>query len=806
MRIVSIGGGPAGLYTSILLAKALPDATIEVFERNRADDTFGWGVVFSAATLEHFREEDAPSYDAITSEFIYWDDIQTWYGDTWVRSTGHGFCGMSRKKLLLLLQERAQQLGVTLHFEREVNTLADVGPADLVLVADGLNSAIRDAHADVFQPSLDWRKCKFTWLGTTMPMDAFTFLFRENEHGLFSVHAYPFERLADERGERPGLGTFIVECREETWRAAGLDRADEAATIAYFEELFADHLDGAELLANRSIWRTFPTVRNATWHHENMVLLGDAAHTAHFSIGSGTKLAMEDAIALKNAVLEHGVDDVPALLAAYEDARWVEVAKLQKAAQTSLEWFEHTARYLTQHPLQFSFNLMSRSKQITWDNLALRDPVLVARVREWWWDEEHARFLAAGGPEDEWPARLPHTEESAEVARQIAASGPGKQHADRAPVPMFAPLRLRGLTLPNRMVVSPMCQYSAVDGVVNDWHLVHLGARATGGAGLVITEMTDVLPDGRISHGCAGLWNDAQRDAWARVVRWIHDNSPAKVAVQLAHAGRKASCARPWDGDAPLSADANENPNGEPAWQTIAPSAIPFDEGWHTPRAMTRDDMHEVRDAFAAAARRALEAGFDMLELHMAHGYLLSEFLSPACNRRDDEYGGSLENRLRFPLEVLDAVRAVCPDELPISVRISATDWLDDPDAGMTADDAVAVSRALHAHGCDVVDVSTGGNTPASRIDFGRMYQVPFAERIRAETDVPVMSVGAIAGPDHANTILAAGRADLCALARPHLEDPAIVLGASATYENYDQWWPKQYAPAKPRPRRTGRR
>lgn len=806
MRIVSIGGGPAGLYTSILLAKALPDATIEVFERNRADDTFGWGVVFSAATLEHFREEDAESYDAITNEFIYWDDIQTWYGDTWVRSTGHGFCGMSRKRLLVLLQERATQLGVKLHFEHAVDTLSDVGPADLVLVADGLNSAVRDAHAEVFQPELDWRACKFTWLGTTMPMDAFTFLFRENEHGLFSVHAYPFERLDDGTEERPGLGTFIVECREETWRAAGLDTADEAATIAYFTELFADHLDGAELLANRSIWRTFPTVKNATWHHENMVLLGDAAHTAHFSIGSGTKLAMEDAIALKNAVVAHGTSDIPALLAAYEDARWVEVAKLQKAAQTSLEWFEHTARYTQQHPLQFSFNLMSRSKQITYDNLALRDPALVARVREWWWDEEHARFLAADGAEAEWPARQKHTEESRAVAAQIAASSPGKQHAGRAPAPLFAPLRLRELTLPNRVVVSPMCQYSAMNGEVNDWHLVHLGARATGGAGLVITEMTDVSAEGRITYGCAGLWNDAQQAAWARIVSWIHANSPAKVAVQLAHAGRKGSCSRPWEGDAPLSAQASANPNSEPAWETVAPSALPFNDGWPAPREMDRSDMDKVRDDFVAATQRALAAGFDMIELHMAHGYLLSEFLSPACNRRDDEYGGSLENRLRFPLEVFDAVRAAWPDDKPLAVRLSATDWLDDPDAGMTVDDTVSVTRTLGEHGCDLVDISSGGNTPASVIDFGRMYQVPFAERVRAETSVPVMAVGAISGHDQVNTILAAGRADLCALARPHLENPSIVLGASAAYEQYDQWWPAQYSPAKPRPRRTGRR
>ena len=759
MRIACIGGGPAGLYFSILMRRAHPDCVIDVYERNRPDDTFGWGVVFSAETLEHFRDSDEPSYDAITDQFIYWDDIETWYGGTCVRSTGHGFCGMSRKRLLQILHARCAELGVTLHFEHEVNRVEDVGAADLVIACDGLNSAIRTQFEDVFRPSLDWRKCKFIWLGTTLPMDAFTFLFRETEHGVFQVHAYPFE---------DGLGTFIVECREETWRAAGLDETDEAGAIAYFEALFAEHLDGHRLLGNRSIWRTFPTVSNATWHHENIVLLGDSAHTAHFSIGSGTKLAMEDAIALVDAFREHGTSDVPRVLAAYEDARWVEVAKLQKAAQTSLEWFENSGRYMTQHPLQFSFNLMCRSKRITWDNLALRDPELVARVREWWWTNE---------PDAPSPA-------------------PGEP----APVPLFAPLRLRECTLPNRVVVSPMCQYSAVDGVVNDWHLVHLGARATGGAGLVMTEMTDVEPQGRITHGCAGLWNDTQRDAWKRIVDFVHARSRSKIGIQLAHAGRKASCSLPWVGDAPLR-DAT-------AWPAIGPSPLPFGKDWPAPKAMDAADMARVRDAFAAAARRADEAGFDLVELHMAHGYLLSSFLSPAANTRTDAYGGSLANRMRYPLEVLDAVRAAWPAHKPLSVRVSATDWFDetDPHKGVTVDETIEIARALREHGCDVLDVSSAGNTPESRPEHGRMYQVPFAERIRHEVGMPVMAVGAIAGPDHCNTILAAGRADLCALARPHLVNPAIVLGASVTYDEYGQWWPDQYLAAKPRPPRPERR
>lgn len=757
MRIISIGGGPAGLYTAILAKRAFPEAEIDVHERNRADDTFGWGVVFSAETLGHFRDRDAPSHDAIVEQFIYWDDIETHLdtdGGVCVRSTGHGFCGMSRRKLLLTLQDRARELGVRLHFESPV-TLSDVrDEADLVLAADGVNSAVREELADVFRPELDWRKCKFSWLGTTLPMDAFTFIFRENEHGVFNVHAYPFE---------DGLGTFIVECHEDVWRAAGLDDMDEDATIAYFEALFADHLKGHRLLGNRSIWRTFPTVRNERWHHENVVLLGDAAHTAHFSIGSGTKLAMEDAMALVDAFVEHGWSDVPATLAAYQDGRWVECAKLQKAAQTSLEWFENSARYMDQPPLQFVFNLMSRSKRITWDNLTLRDPAFMDRVREWWWDH------AAGAP---------------------------RRDGDRAPVPLFAPLRLRELTLPNRVVVSPMCQYSAVDGVVNEWHLVHLGARATGGAGLVVTEMTDVSPEGRITHGCAGLWNDAQQAAWARVVDFVHAHSPARIAVQLAHAGRKASCSLPWEGDAPLTDDT--------AWEACGPSAVPFDEHWPAPREMDAADMDKVVADFEAATRRAEAAGFDMVELHMAHGYLLSSFLSPASNRRTDEFGGSLENRLRFPLRVLDAVRAAWPGERPLAVRVSATDWFDeqDPARGVTVDETVEIARALAAHGCDLIDVSSGGNTPESEPVYGRMYQLPFAERIRHETGLPVMAVGAIQGHDHCNTVLAAGRADLCALARPHLVNPSLVLGASVAYGETGQWWPRQYLPAKPRPPR----
>ena len=750
MRIVSIGGGPAGLYFAILMKKASPEAEITIYERNRPDDTFGWGVVFSDETLSNFEEADPETYRAITREFAYWGDIETFYGDTCVRSTGHGFCGMARKKLLQLFHERCRELGVELRFEEDVDDLERFRDADLVLAADGVNSQVREHYADHFRPDIRWGSCRFTWLGTTKRFEAFTFIFRENEHGLFQVHAYPFQ---DDRS------TFIVECHEDTWRRAGLDKATEEDTVAYCKELFADHLEGYELLTNRSIWRSFPTIKNATWHHGNVVLVGDSAHTAHFSIGSGTKLAMEDAIALADAFAQHGTNDVPKVLAHYEDSRRIDVIKTQKAAQTSLEWFENSSRYMSQNPLRFSFNLMTRSKRITYDNLRLRDPKLVDDVTEWFAKE----------------------------------NGLGRDSRGNYPAPMFAPFTLRSLTLPNRVVVSPMCQYSAEDGTPNDWHLVHLGSRAVGGAGLVICEMTNVSAQGRITYGCAGIYDDEHTAAWKRIVEFIHARSDAKVGLQLGHAGRKGSCHLPWEGDDPLTDDS--------AWETIGPSALPFDEGWHVPREMDRDDMDRVLGEYVAATERALAAGFDLVEVHMAHGYLLSSFFSPASNRRTDEYGGSLENRLRYPLEVLDAVRAAWPDDRPISVRISATDWLPDPGDGLTPDEAVEISRVLQAHGADVIDVSTAGNTPESKPEYGRMYQVPFAERIRYEVDVPVMAVGAIQGPDHINTIVAAGRADLCALARPHLINPHVTLQASIDYANVDMAWPKQYLPARPTPR-----
>ncbi len=750
MNIVSIGGGPAGLYFGILMKQAFPEVEITVFERNRADDTFGWGVVFSDETLGGFEEADPESFSEITAAFKYWRDIETFYRGSRTVSTGHGFAALSRQRLLEILQGRCRQLGVAMRFERQVGSLEELAGADLILGADGVNSMVRERLAEHFQPRLDWRRCRFCWLGTDKPLDAFTFIFEESEHGLFQVHAYPFEG---------GLSTWIVECREEVWRRAGLADASEEQTVAFCERLFAPYLDGHRLLTNRSLWRAFPTVRCERWHHGNVVLLGDAVHTAHFSIGSGTKLAMEDAIALVEAFREHGTGDVGKALAAYEDARWVDVIKLQKAAQTSLEWFENSARYMGQDPVQLTFNLMTRSKRITYDNLKQRDPELVGSV-----DEQYRRHVGA------------------------ARTSEGK-----APPPLFTPLRLRGSELANRVVVSPMCQYSAEDGTPNDWHLVHLGSRAVGGAGLVITEMTDVSPEGRITHGCAGMYRREHVAAWKRIVDFVHQRSPAKIGLQLAHAGRKGSVRHPWQGDdAPLAAEGG-------AWQTLAPSALPFYPHWPAPKEMDASDLERVREAFVRATRWAEEAGFDLIELHMAHGYLLSSFLSPLANQRRDAYGGSLENRARFPLEVFRAMRAVWPQELPMSVRVSASDWMADG-SGTTPEESVELARMLKAEGCDIVDVSSAGNAPESEVVYGRMYQVPFAEQIRYEADIPVMAVGALLGADHANTVLAAGRADLTAMARPHLRDAYLTLHAAERYEYWDQPWPGQYFHGKPQP------
>ena len=758
MNITCVGGGPAGLYFAILMKRLDPALDITVVERNRPDDTFGWGVVFSAATLGNLAEADPTSYAAIEDRFIYWDDIDTHYQGEVITTTGHGFCGLSRMRLLHILHDRCRDLGVRLVFEREVESVAEFAAADLIVACDGANSRIREQFAVHFRPRLDWRKCKFTWLGTDRPMDAFTFLFQPTDHGVIQAHAYPFEA---------GLGTFIVECREEVWHAAGLDRATEADTVAHCEALFASFLDGHRLLTNRSSWRSFPTVTCQRWWHDNIVLLGDAAHTAHFSIGSGTKLAMESAIVLADTFRQYRADcgrwperrEVHPVLATYDAARRVDVAKTQRAAQTSLEWFEHSARYIGQPPLRFTFNLMSRSKQIAWDNMTQRDPAFIDRVRDW-----YAR----------------------DVGMPPASDG-------TIPPPMFAPFRLREMELVNRVVVSPMCQYCADDGMPDDWHLVHLGSRAIGGAGLVITEMSNVARDARISPGCAGMYRPEHAAAWRRIVDFVHRWSAAKICLQLGHAGRKGSTRVPWD------EGGDEMPLRDGNWPLLAPSAIPFVPHGQVPRPMDRADMDAVIADHVRAARWAEEAGFDMLEIHMAHGYLLSTFISPLTNLRADEFGGPLADRMRFPLEVFDAVRAAWPGAKPISVRISATDWV--PDGGLSGDDAVEVARLLKAHGCDLIDVSAGQTTKLAQPVYGRMFQVPFSDQIRHAAGIPTMAVGAIIGADHCNTILAAGRADLCAMARPHLRDPYLTLHAAERYGYFDQPWPLQYDTVRPRPR-----
>jgi len=726
------------------MKKADPAHDVAVVERNRADDTFGFGVVFSDATLEGFGEADRETYEEISKSFAHWDDIDIHYRGEVLSSTGHGFSGMSRQLLLDILQRRCTALGVTLEFEKEVADPDAYRDADLILAADGVNSVVRARHAEHFRPQIDWRPNKFVWLGTTYPYPAFTFIFKESEHGLWRVHAYRYDQ---------SMSTFILETTEATWRRAGLDQADEDQTLAFAERLFAAELQGHRLLKNRSLWRSFPTVRNGCWHHGNIVLVGDAAHTAHFSIGSGTKLAMEDAIALALALQRHA--EVKTALVAYEEERRPEVEALQRAAQVSLEWFEETERYHGRlEPPQFAVSLLTRSLRVTHDSLRLRDPAFVSKVDRW---------LAS------------------EAERQSRVAVP----AAPAPPPMFTPFRLRGLVLPNRVVVSSMCQYSAEDGTPDEWHLVHLGSRAVGGAGLVMTEMTDVSREGRISPGCAGMYTREHVTAWKRIVDFVHGHSPAKIGLQLAHAGRKGSTRRLWEGiDEPLDSG---------NWALVSASPIPYFPHSQVPKAMERTDMDTVRADFVRATRMAEEAGFDLLELHFAHGYLLASFLSPLTNRRADEYGGSLANRARFPLEIFDAARAAWPEAKPMSVRISATDWAE---GGTTPDDAVEVARLLKAHGCDIVDVSAGQTVPEQKPVYGRLFQTPFADRIRHEAGIPTMTVGNIASYADVNSIVAAGRADLCVLARAHLYDPYWTRHA-AYEQGYDLPWPDQYVPVQ---------
>ncbi len=744
MRIACLGGGPGGLYFAISMKLRDPSHEIDVFERNRPDDTFGWGVVLSEETLQNLAANDPVSAKAIGENFAYWDDIALHFKGERLVSTGHGFCGIGRMKLLLLLQDRARELGINLKFETEVESAEDYRKDyDLVVAADGLNSKTRALYADTFKPDIDQRLCQFVWLGTRQKFaDAFTFIFEETEHGWVWAHAYQFD---------DDTATFIVECAQDTFDAFGFGKMSQEESIKACEEIFKDHLGGHSLMTNArhirgSAWIRFPRVLCEKWSYENVVLLGDAAATAHFSIGSGSKLAFESAIALADYLHEEA--DMKAAFARYEEDRRLQVLRLQSAARNSLEWFEHVERYLHLDPVQLNYSMLTRSQRISHENLRLRDPKWLESAERW--------FMDQSGVSPNAPVRAP----------------------------MFSPYKLRGMELKNRIVVSPMAQYKAVDGCPTDWHFIHYGERAKGGAGLVYIEMTCVSAEGRITPGCPGLYAPEHEAAWKRLTDFVHRETDAKICCQIGHSGRKGSTRIGWEGmDQPL-------PDGN--WDVVSASAIPWAEGHAVPREITRTEMDEIRDQFVAAAEMAGRAGFDMIELHAAHGYLLSSFISPVSNIRTDEFGGSLENRMRWPLEVFKAMRAVWPDEKPMSVRISANDWVGEE--GITPDDAVEIAKLFRAAGVDLVDVSAGQTSVKAKPVYGRMFQTPFSDRIRNEGGLPTMAVGNIYEADHANSILLAGRADLVAVGRPHLADPYWTLHEAAKIGDRNATdWPMPY-------------
>ncbi len=740
MKVSIVGGGPGGLYFALLAQKAWPRWDITVYERNRPDDTFGFGVVFSDQTLDSFKAYDGPSYEMIRRRFAYWGDVDVVYKGRTMRSGGNGFCGCSRVALLHILHDRCRELGVKLNFQREIKSLEELPESDLIVVADGINSAIREQNKTHFQPSVDLQPNKFTWLGSSKPLDAFKYFFRETPEGIILAHCYQYEE---------GRSTWVIETDEATWKNFGFEAKEEPAMLATLERVFAAELDGHKLIPNRSLWRNFPTITNKTWVKGNAVLIGDAKATAHFSIGSGTKLAMEDAISLFDFVKKEKT--ISEALKHYDTGRREEVEKTQHTANVSLAWFEHMRRYWGMDPLQFAFGVMSRSKQITWENLELRDPAFVREVQAWF------------------------AKKSTDQGFDVDLANP--------PVPMFTPFRLRGMTLENRVAVSAMAQYSALEGVPADWHLVYLGSRAIGGAGLLFVEMTCVSPEGRITPGCTGLWNGTQRDAFRRITDFCHANSRAKLCLQIGHSGRKGSTQLGWEQmDRPLPAH---------NWPLVSASPIAYYEGVsQIPRELSRSAMEEIILQFKKSTQLANEAGFDMLEVHMAHGYLLASFISPLTNGRSDEYGGSIENRMRFPLAVWQACRAAWPENKPMSVRVSAADWAP---GGLSGADLLALTKMLKDTGCDLIDCSTGQTVPQQRPVYGRMYQAPYADWVRNEVGIATMAVGGITSADQVNTLLASGKADLVALGRPHLVNPYFTLQASAWYQHPGQFWPPQY-------------
>ena len=802
MHILCLGGGPAGLYFSLLMKRQDPSIQVTVVERNRPFDTFGWGVVLSDQTLANLQAADPDSAQLIGDAFNHWDDVEMFFKGRSVRSGGHGFCGIGRKRLLNILQDRCLELGVDLVFETDVSddqAIAAQYNADLVIACDGLNSRIRTRYAATYQPDVELRNCRFVWLGTKQTFDAFTFAFEQTEHGWFAAHAYQFDATTS---------TFIVETPEAVWKAHGLDQMSQQDGIEFCERLFANYLNGHRLMNNAThvrgsaIWICFPRVVCGRWvHHETIqgkrvpiVLMGDAAHTAHFSIGSGTKLALEDAIELARCFAAQPETDEA--LQAYEALRSVEVLKIQNAARNSTEWFENVERYSSLEAEQFFYSMMTRSQRISHENLRVRDAAWLQDYEQWLAEKTPTLFTSQNaltpeeaaapavrqsrsrgpGLKDETP--LKDVPEQAEENRESATSA-----KSRSVPPMLLPLKVRGLTLKNRIVVSPMATYSAVDGVPQDFHLVHLGARALGGAALVLVEMTSPEPEGRITPACTGLWNDQQMRAFKRIADFVHaSGTGAKIGLQLGHSGPKGSTQVGWESP--------DEPVLEGNWPLLAASAVSYGPTNQMPQAMTHADMARLKDKFVQSAQRAVEAGFDWLELHCAHGYLLSSFITPLTNQRSDDYGGSLENRCRYPLEVFSAIRAVWPAHLPMSVRISAHDWAP---GGNTDDDAVQIARLFKAAGCDVIDVSSGQTTRGAKPVYGRMYQTPFADRIRNEVGIQTMAVGAISEADQVNSIIAAGRADLCAIARPHLADPAWTLHEAAKLQSRQVDWPKPY-------------
>ena len=750
MKILCLGGGPAGLYFAISMKLRDPAHEVTVLERNRANDTFGWGVVLSDDALSRMQKNDPVSTQAIRDHFAYWDDIAVVHDGHRTVSGGHGFAGIGRKQMLILLQQRARELGVEMRFETEFRSAEDYRQDyDLVVASDGINSLVRREYADVFQPDIDTRKCKFVWLGTHQKFDdAFTFIFEKTEHGWVWAHVYQFDSET---------ATFIVECLPETWDRWGFEHMSKEETVETCRKIFERHLGGHELMSNAAhlrgsaVWMQFPRVICGTWYHQNVVLMGDAAATGHFSIGSGSRLAFDSAIALAEYL--HSEPTMQEAFQRYQDERRVEVLRLQSAARNSLEWFEEVERYLDMPPMQFAYSLLTRSQRISHENLRLRDPKWLRAAEDWFQEQ-------AGGE-------------------------PGRQ-------PMFAPFHLRDMALKNRLVVSPMAQYKAVDGCPTDWHFVHYAERAKGGAGLVYTEMTCVSPEGRITDGCPGLYAPGHEAAWKRLVDFVHAETTAKICCQIGHAGRKASVQVPWADD--------EMPLVTGGWQTIAPSAIAWSDKHPAPREMTEADMNRVTAEFGTATEMAKRAGFDMVELHAAHGYLISSFISPMSNRRTDAYGGSLENRMRFPLRVLAAMRAAWGEEKPLSVRISANDWVGE--RGVTPEEAVQIAKMFAAHGADIIDVSAGQTSTEAKPVYGRMFQTPFSDRIRNEAGLATMAVGNITEADQVNSILLAGRADLVCLARPHLADPYWTLHAALAAGDSGTDWPLPYLAGRNQARR----